>query len=336
MATDPFNLLNPSAQTAPSTTFATQPTSQGTLGAFDWNQEGDTNRLAPLGSTGYQGAYTAPTRTAEQIAQDNRNAATLTNFNNGTNEMYRSSAEAADTAGTAYGQGIRSWLTELGIGQDALNSRGAAAEMNKQAGTQGVLNMVGRGIRSGGVMLANKNAGDSSAAGALARLYGDLGDRTLQSDVNNPYALEMGAISTEQGAFDKRKTDELTTLAEDKTTIVNNVVNAARTEINRLNGMMTDATLPQRIALEQAIQTVRDDATAELSKYDTEVAKAGNVKAQDDGTRRSKGAEMLSAGKAAPGAFNFTTEMPSQFQGTGPFASELPLFTYGRGNKKSQ
>lgn len=216
-------------------------------------------------------------------------------------------------------------------GQDKINLAGTKNELAKKQGMAGVQGMVGRGIRSGGVTLANKNASDSSAAGAIARAYADIGGREMrgigqQYESNNQdIALEQQGLYGQADTFGRK-------LEENKTSIVNNIVSQVRNSLAELDARMTQEDLPGRIAIEQEKEAVRSRALSSLSEFD---AMLRNERAKYNPTsvdeRRRQAAEMENAGTSlGADAFSYSESTPAQFQGTGPFASELPIFTRPR------
>ncbi len=255
-------------------------------------------------------------------------------FANQKNSILNSANAAAQQRGIEYKQGILDWGLGAKESQQAIDNRGINAEMAKSQGIKGVLGMVSRGIRSAGVMLANKNAGDSSAAGALAAAYGDIGKRQA-SGVNNAYGLEQNQITLDQQNLGARNALAMQKFEDSKQTVVNSIVSEAENNLAALDAQIAGASLPDRIAIEQEKQNIRNNAMSQLTQYDAELAKqraAANPTSID--ARREKAAELSRMGTASNMDFGYTTDVPAQFQNTGPFSSELPIFTYGR-NKRT-
>ena len=247
--------------------------------------------------------------------------------------ILNSANSAAQQRGLEYKQGILDWGLGARESQQAIDNRGINAEMAKSQGINGILGMVRRGISSSGVMLANKNAGDSSAAGALATAYGDIGRRQA-SGVNNAYGLERNQIDMEQANLGARNALAMQKFEDSKQTVVNGIVSDAENALAALDAQIAGASLPDRIAIEQEKQNIRNNAMAQLTQYDAELAKqraVANPISID--ARREKAAELSRLGTASNMDFGYTTDVPAQFKGTGPFSSELPIFTYGR-NKR--
>ena len=247
--------------------------------------------------------------------------------------IYGTSREAAQNAGIGYNSSILDLIESTGKGQRAINSQGVQNELAKKQGTAGVLGMINRGVKSGGVMLANKNASDSSASGALAKAYGELGRQQL-SGVGNQYAKGNMAIQDAQVDLESQRATGVRKLGESKQTIVNGIVSEARNQLASLDAQIANASLPDRINIEQEKEAIRQEALGQLQNYDNTLTQGmAGITASSIDDRRSKAREMAMAGDAPESAFQYTEQAPAQWGGTGPFASNLPLFTFGRGKK---
>lgn len=234
----------------------------------------------------------------------------------------------ADTA-NQYGQGVTSLLHSLTTNQDALNRQGAQNELAKIQGTQGVLGMVNRGIKSGNTILANKNASNSSAAGAIANAYGDLGQRQL-SQVGNQYGLANQDLGVKQAEQDWQLQNNVANTRANKDVVVNKMVNQARDSISALNAQMASASVPDRINIEQEVNRIKNDLVGRLQQFDSQLASASsNIRADSPEARMTAAQGMASQGRVAENPFQFSTQAPAQFQNTGSTAN-LPLYTFNR------
>lgn len=281
------------------------------------------NRLA---GTGYQPAQ--GTSYAGSGSSGSNTNALAQGFNTQKQNIYGSAQDAARNAGIGYKGSILDFVDSLRTGQQQIDNRGINNELAKQRGTSSVLDMVGRGIRSGGVMLANRNASDSSAAGALSRAYGDIGRRNL-SQVGNEYELENREIGLMQGNLDAQRASGMRKLSDSKEQIVGNIVQEARNALAQLDASMANASLPERIAIENEKEAIRQQVLGELSQFDQMLAsETDNIRPMEGNARIAEATRLNTAGAAPSNMFNFDSEVPAQFQNTGPFASELPIFTY--------
>lgn len=96
------------------------------------------------------------------------------------------------------------------------------------------------------------------------------------------------------------------------------------------------ATLPERIDIEGEKQRIKNAALTKLQQYDQTLnSGVSSIRPQDAAVNRSKAAALDTAGTAADNAFSYDASIPAQFQGTGPFASELPIFTFPGSRKQT-
>lgn len=267
---------------------------------------------------------------AQQIAQQQQSL--LDQLGGRLNNIYGSSTETARQAGLGLDTTIKQYGLSTRQAQDAINQKGIQNEASKRAGSADILAMVGRGIRSGGVTLANKNASNSSAAEAIARAYGDIGQRE-QSKVNNQYALAGEDINSQQKALTEQENlYRNTTYANSKEQIIGGIVQSAQSQLAELDNALRGASLPDRVAIEGEKNKVRDLARGELAKYDSLLAQelaSAHANSQDE--NRAKATELSQLGQAPAGQFQYNTETPIQFQGQqGPAGGNLPLFTFKR------
>lgn len=245
--------------------------------------------------------------------------------------IFNSASEAGDAYGSQYGRGITTFLENARLGQNALDLKGAKNELAKTQGVNGVLGMVGRGVKSAGVMLAGKNAGNSSAAGALANAYGDQGRRQLGS-IGNQYEMGNQELATDQNAFDVQQNQGVRELQGKKDDFINSTVLDARNQLAALDAKIAGASLPQRIAIDQEKESIKQTLLQKLQGFDSQLTQGrAGIQASSVDQRRQAASDMARAGQSlGADAFQYSTETPGQFQGTGPFSSELPLFTLGK------
>lgn len=233
--------------------------------------------------------------------------------------------------GTRYGNSITDYLDQMRSGQSNIDTAGAKNELAKMQGVSGIQGMVGRGIKSTGVMLGNRNAGDSSAAGALASAYGELGQRQM-ANVGNQYEMGNMDVQNQQTQFDMSKGKGRRDIELGKQEFVTNLVNEAQSTLASLNARLADASLPDRIAIEQEKQAIRDRANTALQQFDQNLATGyDSVQASSQNQRRTMANNLQTKGTdLGAGAFNFTQQAPMSFQGNGPSGGNLPLFTMPR------
>lgn len=245
--------------------------------------------------------------------------------------IFGTARDAAANAGIGYKNSILDFIDSLKSGQRQVDEQGIQSDLAKKQGYDSILDMVGRGIRSGGVMLANKNAGDSSAAGALSRAYGDMGRREM-SGIGNQYEQQQREIDMAQQDLMDQQASGVRKLGDSKTQMVNNIVAEARNSLASLDAQMLEADLPTRIAIEQEKAKIKDDVLGQLSRFDAQLNSGiSGIKRLTPEQRRAQAYQRAAEGVAPENAFQYNDTAPGQFQNTGPFAGDLPLFSLPRG-----
>lgn len=282
----------------------------------------DTSNVVP-GSTsntavpGDNTGYSAPAYTQAQVNQ----------YDDWINNVYSTTNDAISSTGRDLGSSIDNYLFSGRTGQQGLNNQGVNNYLARMQGAQGILGMVGRGIKSGGVMLANRNAGDSSATGALSRAYGDMGRRQM-AGIGNQFAVKESQRGQAQANFQEQMGLQANQIRNSKQKAIDGIVTSATTELARLDAEMANASLPDKINLEAEKTRIKNDAIAQLAQYDSQLDQGiAGITPMSEQDMRAEAARLNTAGTdLGADAFNFTDQVPAQWQGTGPFASELPLF----------
>jgi hypothetical protein len=121
----------------------------------------------------------------------------VSGFNTQHTNINNTSTDAANTSARQINGSILDLLDSVRSGQGKINEASIQNELAKKQGFGSIMDMISHGIQSAGVTLANKNASDSSAAGAIARAYGDIG-RRQNNKVNNQYELGNHNIGLQQ------------------------------------------------------------------------------------------------------------------------------------------
>ena len=249
-------------------------------------------------------------------------------FNTQKQGVFDTTNEAIDSTGRSLNSSILDFLSSYKQGQNTINDKSITADQAKLQGTRDITGMIGRGVRSAGINLANKNATDSSAAEGVARAYGDIGQREMNK-VGGQYAEAQRGIAADQGNLAESAALFNRHYGENKTNAIEGIVSNARNSLAALDAQIADANLPDRIAIEQEKERIRNDALGKLSQYD-QVLNTGvsGVKALTPEERMAQAAQRSTEGvDLGANAFQYDTQAPAQFQNTGPFASNLPLFT---------
>jgi len=251
----------------------------------------------------------------------------------------RNAISSADASRDAAFRGGRSsildYIDDLKLSQQGIDQKRANAQFSQYEGKGDITEMVGRGIRSGGVMLANKNAGSSGAAGQIARAYGELGNREVK-DVNNQFELENQGIDLEQqglataGEKQKRKIDEFKIGQSEE------IATTARNSLAALEAQRVGASLPEQFQIDQEVQAIKDATMAKLGELDTLLAtERGKINPIGRQQVMAKANKMRTAGTGGPQMFNFNTNAPDMSMGGPSLAgAEVPTYSNIALNKR--
>lgn len=284
------------------------------------------NLTAGTGATGATGAAADPyAKWGGRAGYDN----VLNDYYSQRDNAITSANDAAKTSGIGLRDQIADFIDSLTTGQQSVDNRGINNELARQRGTSDIYGSVGRNIRSAGVTLANRNAVDSSAAEAFARAYGDQGRRAL-SDVNNQYETENTNIGLAQEDLDRQRASGMRRFENGQDQIVLNVVSDAMDKLSAINTAMANADLSERIALDDRRNSIRNSVLGILSNYAGGLSKVDNIKAMGRDARIAEATKRGAAGMVPASEFDYSTIGPGEFAGTGPFSSELPIFTYNK------
>lgn len=288
-----------------------------TLGVSDVNTETQPTQIDPAA---------AARAAAASAARDT--------FNTGKQSIYDSVNDSTANQGIRYNSGVLDLLAGLRTGQRSVDTMGAKNELARNQGVAGVLGMVGRGITSGGVALANRNAGDSSGAEGIANAYGTLG-RQQMSSVGNQYEMGNKDIALQQQILDEQTATGVRKLNEDKQVYINQIVANAGNEFAQLNAAAAGASLPDRIAIDQEKEAIRQKVIAALQSYDQTLNSGiAGIKPTTIEQRRAEANRLRDAGtNLGADMFNFTSEAPLQMGGVAPAGGGLPIYTMPRGRK---
>lgn len=240
--------------------------------------------------------------------------------------------DSARNAGSNYRSNILDFVDQLRSGQRNVDNQAIGNEMGRQQGVGDIRGMVGRGISSAGTRLANSNSLDSSAADAIARAYGQIGQREM-SRVGNQYEMANLGVENAQNDLMTQQQSGVRRLGLSKDNIVNDIVGQARQGLASLDAAMAQASLPDRIAIEQEKEAIKAQVLQELSQYDQMLANDTQVNPMDQNARIAEATRRRNLGQASDQQFNYSSETPAQFAGSGPFAAQLPIFTY-RNNRE--
>lgn len=292
------------------------------LGANTANGSGSTTFGGSASGGGYASGTGGTTVNPQQSLIDD--------FSQQKGNIYSSAADAAGNAGVGLSGSILDYINGLTQGQRAIDTKAIGNEQSRLGGIRNVQDVVGQGIKSGGVQLANRNAGTSSASEALARAYGILGRQQL-SQVGQQYAQGQQGIANDQQTFNENSVANARKISDSKTQTINQIVADANNSLVNLDSRMAYANLPDRLALDQEKQNIKNQTLQLLSSFDQQLQSAQTaVSPESQDAVQAQAFQLQNAGVAPDSAFSFDTAPAAQFQGTGPFASDLPLFQLAR------
>lgn len=241
--------------------------------------------------------------------------ALVSGFNTQKENIFSTSQEAAANAARSRKSSILDFIQGLVSGQQTLDERGVQNELAKKQGMGSIFDMVGRGIKSGQSLLANRNASDSSASEQLARAYANLGNREA-GKIGNQYELEGRNLGLAQKQFNTQRDTGLRKFEEDKVAKVNTLVSTARQLLTDLDAQIANASLPERINIEAEKEKIKAQVLETLSQYDQRLSEgASGVNPTSADERRRTAFGLANQGVAANQPFQFSTEAPTQFQG---------------------
>lgn len=273
---------------------------------------------------------TAPADPYAQFGGTAAYNAQVAGINSQKDNIGTSATDAANTYGSTLGSSILDYVNGAKSTQQNIDNESIQNELSKRQGTAGVLGMVGRGINSAGVMLANKNAGSSSAVDELARAYSELGQRQL-SDVGSQYALGSDKIGQEQNTLNTSITSGKDKLLNDKNAHINDIVSTARQNLAALDGQIATASLPDRINLQAEQDKIKQNVINQLQQYDQQITNgAASITPESQSDILSKVGQLAAAGTAPDNPFNFTDTAPATIQGNSPSNFSLPIYTAPR------
>lgn len=256
----------------------------------------------------------------------------VSGFQNQKNTIYDTGKEASDTAARGYDTAIQGYINSLKDSKGALDQQAAELWQNKFQGMQDVNNMVGRGINSGATMLANKNALDSSASGAIARAYGTLG-RDAASKIGQQFEKGQTDLSMASAKFGRDRDLEAKKLDNDKANYISSIVSDAQNKLASLDAAMRDASITDIIDIEAEKQRIRDYARNALSQFDSKLSGGRTTALRDRGGNVSAARSNMEKGRATSNQFNYGVDTTTKFQN--PIATgQLPIYTYPRNNRE--
>lgn len=209
---------------------------------------------------------------------------------------------------------------QLGIDQSRENN-----QLNRMNGIQDILSYVRSGLQSGGAQLANMNAGDSSATGALARAYSMLGNQQSR-DVNNQSALTDRGIDTQQQQLGIQNQSSTTQLQRYRDSQVQNIATDLSQRLAALDQQAANASLPDRVNIDQQKQQLLDAGNAQVGQVDTYLqGLLGGISPEGQDQVLGNANQLRTAGAAATNPFNVNLPQGGLQPLQGPALDQLPI-----------
>lgn len=270
------------------------------------------------------GGYVAPDPYAQWGGQTGYNNA-VNQIDTGLNNIRTSGSDAFGNATNQRQQGANSFLSQFRTSQSGIDTSRQNNELNRLGGIQDLLGYIRNGLHQGGSRLANMNATDSSATGALAQAYGQLGAQKARG-INNQAGLTSNSLNQQQGNLTQSWKDQQSQLNLTRDSVVNQIGQSVRASLSALDQQAQGLSLPDRIAVEQEKQNIVNQGMTQLQGVDTWLQGqiAGIQPMSDEQVQTgARGLQQAGAGLSNP----FNVGPISQSLVGSPQLDQLPLYS---------
>jgi hypothetical protein len=281
---------------------------------------------APAGPTPEQAAaMQAATAAAQAVSQARQQ------FGQGRQNIMSSAQQAAQGYAGTERFNLQDVIGGLQSRQQGINESQIGAQQARNIGSQNILGMIGRGIQSGSTMLANRNALDSSAAGAIARAYGQLGQRQ-QSGVNTQFQTAERQNQAAQQSLEQAKSQTIERKKFEYSQQAQNIAEDAARQMQALNEAAAGAGIGDRINIDAEKQNLRSQAIAQLAELDRQLAGVSGIQGASQEQIMSQAGERQRAGQAPANMFDMGALTPEQQMAQQPGAQlgQLPIYSTRR------
>jgi hypothetical protein len=291
------------------------------------------------GSGGYTGGsvqgastYVAPVDPYARWGGQVQHDGLVNGFNTEFGQTQGSANTALDNFGKQYGLSILDYVNQGKTGQQGIDSGYSNLYGAQYQGKNAINQKVGQGIQSGGVMLANKNAGDSSGAEGIARAYAQFGERELRN-VNNQFESGKNALVESQKLLDQQLAAQANKIKTEAEMGAAQIIDETNRAVSGLTQRMQGQDIATTVAMQQEIQRVKDAAAVKLRAIDSDLTnKRGTIKAGNQNSLQARGRGNVNAGKPVNNPFDFDLSPELSMQGAG-LPSSLPLYVKSPGYK---
>jgi hypothetical protein len=253
------------------------------------------------------------------------------NFGQGRQNIMGSAQQAGQSYAGTERFNLQDVIGGLQSRQQGINESQIGAQQARNIGSQNILGMIGRGIQSGSTLLANRNALDSSAAGAIARAYGQLGQRQ-QTGVNTQFQTAERQNQAAQQALEQAKAQTIERKRFEYSQQAQNIAEDAARQMQALNEAAAGAGIGDRINIDVEKQNVRSQAIAQLSELDRQLGGVSAVQGASQEQIMQQAGERQRAGQAPAGMFDMTaiTAEQQMTQQPGAQLGQLPIYSTRR------
>lgn len=218
---------------------------------------------------------------------------------------YISEAESARRgAKNAYDNDAQAVVNEIRSAQAGINTGRANNALNVRRSMASIASGIRQGLRSGQTELANMNAGDSSAARAMAMGFARSGNKQA-SQVNNEAQLKEGEFDSAQQELNRTETQKLGTLKRWRDNKVKDISAKLYQSLAELDAQAQGEGLDGGIDW-AAHSRVVSQANAELNAVDAATrTELGKINPLNRGQVEAQAAKMDAAGAAVGNPFSF-------------------------------
>ena len=249
-------------------------------------------------------------------------------FNNQLSNIGATANSAAKLTGGQVNRSILDFIDSSTSAQNKINQSAEENFANKISGNRAVGATVDRGISSGNVMLANRNAGSSSGGEAIARAYGQIGQRQ-NATIGNQFAKGQAQIDLSQADLETQMASGVRNISGGLDDSAAMIVEDARKELGILEAAQLEADMPTRISIEVEKQKIKQSVLGYLSKYDQQLTQGvSKVNPTNMDTRRDNAFASVDAGRLPEESFNLPIGAGAQFQtNSNGGDTGLPIYT---------
>jgi len=211
--------------------------------------------------------------------------------------------------------------------QTGINNGRANNELNRMNGIQDILSYVRNGMQQGASRLANANATESSASGALGRAYNQIGNQKARG-VNNQAGLQSNQFDQTQGELNQQKQLGVDDFHRTRDNLVTNIGTQLRNQLSALDAQAQGLSLPDRIAVDQEKQSLIDAGQAKLQEVDQWLQdQLGTINPQSQDQVQLQAQGLRSAGQGSSNPFDLGGFGQQVQNEQNPAISQLPIFT---------